>query len=368
MGYNICMSTVQTKHYISSDHLNKERAEVLEASWVLAAMSAQLPSANSEWLFEVDRYSIMLVRDDAGKVRAFHNSCLHRGTKLRCHPSPNKQVWKGRAGKSISCPYHGWEYDFKGHLQHIPKGEGISVYDRSKLREYPIYEVSGLIWICLGTPKESAATFLSTIPDVLKKYTLQEMLPIEARDFHFSVNWKISLENALDYYHVSKVHGSTVNAHVQEPPTFHENGWHSLQTLHIAPYRWRTWFDRQCTRRDVYSQQEMSSLHKYFIFPNLVLNVLPYHLTIMQIWPVDERHCIMRYRFCFRQNPSLLEKSRVYASWLASRYILYEDIKIYANIQEGMELSEMNEQPLHIEERGIQHCHYALEQWISNRL
>jgi phenylpropionate dioxygenase-like ring-hydroxylating dioxygenase large terminal subunit len=127
------------------------------------------------------------------------------------------------------------------------------------------------------------------------------MEPVEARDFHFPVNWKVSLENALDYYHVSTVHPKTVGAHVDAEPTFTDMGWHSLQTLYIAPYGWREKLDRHCARQRPYSDHELSSLHKYFVFPNLVINVLPYHLTVMQFFPDGPTNCIMRYRFCQRR-------------------------------------------------------------------
>jgi phenylpropionate dioxygenase-like ring-hydroxylating dioxygenase large terminal subunit len=367
MRYNILMATVKTKYYVNPEHLHKEKKRAIEGSWVLAASSAQLPASGSEWLFEIDKYSILLLRGKDNTVRAFHNSCLHRGTKLNCHHKKTKKEWFGRSTNIITCPYHGWQYDLKGNLRHIPKKEGISLKYQTKLKEYETHETAGFIWVCLGQPKENATVFLSDIPNALKKYKLQEMIPIEARDFQFPVNWKICLENSLDYYHVSSVHGSTVNAHVKDSPSFHKDHLHSLQTLHIAPYRWRSWFDKMCIRRDVYTPQEISSLHKYFIFPNLVLNVLPYHLTIMQIWPIDEKNCIMRYRFCFRQKASLPELGRAYVSWLASRYILYEDIKIYQHIQKGMELSELIEQPLHKEERGIQYFHHCLDKWMVNQ-
>ena len=50
------------------------------------------------------------------------------------------------------------------------------------------------------------------------------------------------------------------------------------------------------------------------------------------------------------ENPSMIERIRAYALWLASRYILYEDVRIYSSIQKGMELSVIKEQPLHNEE------------------
>ena len=224
----------------------------------------------------------------------------------------------------------------------------------------------GLIFICFSEPKIEADEFFAELERRLDKYQLAQMKPIEARDFEFDVNWKISLENSLDFYHVTRVHPKTVGAHIDNLPLYENIDLHCLQTLHIAPYFWRTMIDKHCARRDVYTDHELSSLHKYYVFPNLVLNVLPYHLTIMQFFPIDHERCIMRYRFCMREKPSLLERTRSYASWVASRIILYEDVKIYPQIQRGMNQGSIVEQPLHKEEIGVSHFHASLESWLQD--
>ena len=139
---------------------------------------------------------------------------------------------------------------------------------------------------------------------------------------------------------------------------------HSLQTLHIAPYGWRKRFDALCSRGGPYSDRQMESLHKFFVFPNLVLNVLPYHLTVMQLWPEGPTSCTMRYLFCMRSRPGILERARAYATWLASRWILYEDVKLYPLIQQGMEKGGVPRQMLHDEERSIAHFHSRLDDWL----
>ena len=368
MGYPHCMSDgfVYKNVYYDPKILESERSLVFGSSWICVALSSQLPHPNTEWLFEIAGHSILLMRDEQGVVHACKNSCLHRGTKLRIN---KKRIfdrffqWKGKPIQSITCPYHGWMYDTTGKLCHITKSQDFEAGVEQNLFAYATYESAGLIWIALQKPRYSAEYFLQNIRKPLQKYHLEEMIPIEAQDFFFPMNWKIGIENSLDYYHVSQVHRKTVNAHVTTSPTFTDLQWHNLQTLHIAPYKWRKNFDAFCSPDYGFQDHEMSSLHKYFVFPNLIINVLPYHLTIMQYWPIDERNCVLRYRFCRRKGRHPIEKIRAYASWLASRFILYEDVVLYRAIQEGIENAEMSKHYFHKQEIGVEHFHNRLQEW-----
>ncbi len=53
---------------------------------------------------------ILVVRDDAGALQAFHNTCRHRGAEL-CRESAGSL----RTG-AIVCPYHAWMYNLQGEL------------------------------------------------------------------------------------------------------------------------------------------------------------------------------------------------------------------------------------------------------------
>ena len=343
---------IETPRYTDSSFYAKEREAVFGKNWLMAGLSSTLPSPKSHHVVEILGKSILLTRDNNGVFHAFYNNCLHRGTQL-AH----------KAGKSeIQCPYHGWRYDHQGRLLEIKSPEGLrgTPCNKGMLRDIRCIEKSGLLWINFSQEARGFDPDLQNILEEISAYRLCEMSPIQARDFSFSINWKIVLENSLDFYHVSHAHASTVGAHVQQSPTFEELGLHNLQTLFIAPYPWRSFLDERTARGGPYTEKQKQSLHKYFIFPNLVLNVLPYHLTIMQLWPDATKACRMRYRFCLRKGAGVVEKARVYASWLASRWILYEDVRLYKGIQKGMTFSPFHKQPLHEEERSIAHFHKQL--------
>ena len=61
----------------------------------------------------------------------------------------------------------------------------------------------------------------------------------------------------------------------------------------------------------------------------------------------------------------MIERARAYATWLASRWILYEDVKIYDLVHNGFHSGEVPLQPLHTQESAIGHFHQSLQDWPS---
>ena len=351
-------SYIKTERYTGNDFFQSEQQKIFGKSWVMAGLSSRISKPRTHFVCKTPEQSYLITRDEKGQVHAFYNSCLHRGTQLA------RSSGKGE----IQCPYHGWKYTHDGILAKIPKPDGMmgTPCNHGRLRPIHCMERSGTIWISWAEEPPAIDKDLMDIFSDLKAYRFEEFSPVESRDFVFPVNWKIVLENSLDFYHVAFAHSSTVNAHVKQGPTFERLGFHNLQSLFIAPYPWRSWIDSKTARGGPYTDKQKQSLHKYFIFPNLVLNVLPYHITIMQLWPVGTDSCWMRYRFCMRKGASVLERARVYGTWLASRWILYEDVRLYSGIQSGMNRSPFAEQPLHEEECAIQHFHEQLTTFVES--
>lgn len=350
---------VPSSHYVDEEHLEQEREHVFRRSWLMACPEWQVARPGEYAVFDELGESIVVLRDERGTVRAMHNSCRHRGSRL--------MEGCGRA-TSIDCPYHGWSYGLDGGLRRVPREEGFERLTTSKmaLRAVRCSTWGGFVWVNLAADAPPLADSLGPLPDELAPYKLDEMRPIGTRDEVIPANWKAMLENAMDFYHVPFVHGRTINRHVTEGPDLHSYGDHSRQRLAIAPYGWRQRLDRACTRGGPYTETQASSLHKYLIFPNLLINVLPYHLTVMQAWPVDAQTCRLRYSFNKRRGARGLELARVYATGAASRYILKEDIDVLLRFQRGVSTGRVAEQHLHDEEAAASHFHGALERWMAD--
>jgi Rieske 2Fe-2S family protein len=139
------MTTVSSQVYYDSVHAQRER--MLFDGWTLAALSSQLPSPSTLWVAKMSNQTVLLTRDEAGIVRAFENSCLHRGTQIY-PPKTGRNSWRGTPVEHVQCGYHGWKYNFRGSIQHIPKPKGIQCSE-THLKQYAVFEDAGFIWVSL---------------------------------------------------------------------------------------------------------------------------------------------------------------------------------------------------------------------------
>ena len=191
------------------------------------------------------------------------------------------------------------------------------------------------------------------------------MRPIQSFERELPCNWKVVLENAMDLYHVPVVHSRSVSRYVDTQPELTKLGDHSRQRIQIARYGWRQRLDEACSRGGPYTPLQRSAMHKYFVFPNFLINVLPFHLTVMQVFPIDPTSCLLRYSFCRRKGARGLELARALATWLASRWILREDLGILQRFQDGVATGRVSEQLFHEGEGAGAHLHGARDRWLA---
>src|SRR5215467_7379093 len=93
--------TLDREYFVSQDVFAAEHERIFLRSWLLAGHVSQLEEPGSYFLFEIERESVIVVRDRDGKIHALHNHCRHRGSRL-CHEV------NGKLGQVILCPYHAW--------------------------------------------------------------------------------------------------------------------------------------------------------------------------------------------------------------------------------------------------------------------
>ncbi|MCO4770235.1 MAG: aromatic ring-hydroxylating dioxygenase subunit alpha [Deltaproteobacteria bacterium] len=352
------MRSVPGTRYTDPEFLDVEKTRVFRKAWVVACPLWQVAKAGDFFCFEQFGASVIIVRDAQGELRAFQNTCLHRGSRLLEGAGNTPE---------IRCRYHGWRYGLDGHLEHVPRPDGFEelACEKMHLHRVRLRVLLGFVWITLSKDAPELEQSLGGIAEELAPYELSQMRPIQEKVFPLPTNWKAVLENATDFYHVPFVHSSTVTPHVATGPDMRSYGDNTRQTLHIAPYGWRGWLDDKCSRGGPYTRKQKSSLHKYLIFPNFLINVLPYHLTVMQVWPVEADKCELHYAFCRRKGARGIELARAYATWGASRYILREDLHILKWFQEGVATDAVRMQRLHEEEEAAAHFHGVLSKWVE---
>jgi phenylpropionate dioxygenase-like ring-hydroxylating dioxygenase large terminal subunit len=350
--------TIDAAVYTDPKVLMAETDRVFRRSWIAAAPSWRLRGPNRYATLSEAGIDVVVTRDSSGSLAAFQNRCLHRGSRL-AHGC-------GKATE-LKCGYHGWVYGLEGHLQHAPEAEGFGGIDVTGMHLKPIAvrEWAGLIWVNLSDEPADFIESLGGIASELEPYALSEMKPIEERVFTLPINWKTMLENAFDYYHVGEVHSRTVHAHVKTRPEMALYGDHVRQNVHIAPYAWRRLIDRRCSRGGPYTDKQMSQLYKYTLFPNTMLNVLPYHLTVMRFWPDGVGRTRLHYAFCRRKGARGVEWLRAHGTWLASRIILAEDVRMLMRCQTEPDAQAVPHHLLHDHEAASSHFHETMERWLQ---
>ena len=99
--------------YTSQAFFDREIAHMWPRVWQWACREEQIPEAGDYYVYEVGPHSVLVVRDEDLEIKAYVNSCLHRGTKFRMG---------GTAGSmnDIRCPFHGWTWTLGGELKRLP--------------------------------------------------------------------------------------------------------------------------------------------------------------------------------------------------------------------------------------------------------
>src|SRR4051812_37157857 len=128
--------TLPRDYFVSPEIFATERERIFYQSWLLVGHVSQLEANGSYFLFELDTESVIVLRDSAGEVRAFHNHCRHRGSKL-C------QEHAGKFGATIQCPYHAWTYTLDGALRNVPAMTEVAGFD---VGDWPLHAVALAIW------------------------------------------------------------------------------------------------------------------------------------------------------------------------------------------------------------------------------
>ena len=268
------------ENYRSEERFNAE-IEVLRRLPVPFCPSAALPEKGSFIARTAALTPIVVVRGDDGIVRAFRNSCRHRGMA----------VANGNGcARAFVCPYHSWTYGLNGNLKHIPGQEGFPGVDMAEHGLVPVTaeERGGLVFVTQDAPLSNGA--LDALPDIIDQR--QDMF--DHGEYMDETNWKLMAETSMEGYHIKSLHNRTFypygldNINVVE--TFGPN------SRIIFPFR------RINKLRDLPREERNIrgvTTDVYQLFPNAHFSVLSSHSILIVLEPVsptETRTVIYRLR------------------------------------------------------------------------
>ena len=149
-----------------------------------------------------------MLRDDRGDVRAFFNTCRHRGSKICLEEH-------GQFRKYLVCPYHQWTYDLSGKLHRATRmhADFDASPERNALKRVDAREVGGLIYVCLAEAQPDSE-FARVIEPYLWPHGLAKTKVAHRHHITIRANWKLFMENSRECYHCPSSHPELLKSFV----------------------------------------------------------------------------------------------------------------------------------------------------------
>ena len=186
--------SLEAAFYTDDEVYERDLDVIFARNWIFVAAAAEVPEPGDYLTVDVGARSVIVVRDDDEQVRAWHNVCRHRGSRLL-------QERQGAVG-NIVCPYHRWTYGVDGELMFAEAQPPD--FDKAcfSLRPVHVRNVSGLVFVCLA---EQAPDDLDEVAAVLAPhlapYDLDRAKVAATYDLAEAGNWKLVMENNRECYH-----------------------------------------------------------------------------------------------------------------------------------------------------------------------
>ena len=190
--------TLPQKLYVSEEAYRFDVDVMLKSVWLYACTVAHVKNPGDWFLFELGETSVIVVRGRDGEIRAFHNTCTHRGAKL-CDAANGSNA-------RITCPYHQWTFALDGKLlaaRNMPEEFDKAAYG---LRPVAIENIAGLIFLCLADNPPPIDRVKADIAEQVSIYKLDRLKVAVQDDLIEPANWKLVMENNRECYHCDASH------------------------------------------------------------------------------------------------------------------------------------------------------------------
>jgi Rieske 2Fe-2S family protein len=194
--------TLPSEFYFDGDHYERELRKIWYRNWLYVCRASELRGPRAFRVFEIGSQEILILRDQNEELRAFHNTCRHRGSVLVREP-------KGRLpGSKITCPYHCWAYDLQGKLQRTPTPSEQGDFDKA---DYSLYDVAVRDWngfVFIHLEPENARPLEESFngSHLLDNWPLADLALGHTYEKILHCNWKVFWENFNECLHCPSVH------------------------------------------------------------------------------------------------------------------------------------------------------------------
>ncbi len=190
---------IPRERYLSPAVHQKEVEKVWSRVWQVVCREEEIPETGDVWVHDVAGASLLVVRSAPGEVKAFHNACLHRGTRLATGPGRTQE---------LRCPFHGFTWRLDGTFAGMPCQWDFPavVPEEFSLPEVRTGSWGGFVFVTLDPDQGPLEDYLEILPDHFASWPLGERFTAAHVVRPLKCNWKVALEAFIESYHTVAVH------------------------------------------------------------------------------------------------------------------------------------------------------------------
>jgi phenylpropionate dioxygenase-like ring-hydroxylating dioxygenase large terminal subunit len=287
--------------YHSDAFLELEKDHVFRTHWLIACHSSDVPEPGDYFTFDAVGERAIIIRGDNGELRAFHNICRHRGSRLVADE-------KGTCKNAMICPFHGWVYNLDGTLRGAARPKSFPTMDKTEFGLIPMdIEVwMGFVYIRFHKgPQPSVAEMMKPFEEEAAAYKMDTLVPTNGvTTMTTAVNWKSVRDVDNEGYHVPMAHPALQDLYGS---TYYDEPWvngtcRSFGTF--KPHGGRLWSVRNYLKFSTPAPHLPEHLHRawgyYGLFPSNVIIFMPESIQFYNEYPISKDNTLLRggiYRY-----------------------------------------------------------------------
>ena len=282
--------------YFNAELLELERRELFRRCWQLACHVSDVPEPGDYRCFDMVGERALIVRGHDGEVRAFHNVCRHRGSRVVAHQA-------GHCRSALVCPFHGWSYNLDGTLRAVPQKRTLPTLDPQRHGLIPLeHEIwNGFVFVrFIKSDQPPVSELMAPYAEEVGLYRVAKARPLTKISKHESGQWKAVRDVDNEGYHVPR---PSLAAGPLWPGLRDGRGGlgisRSFAPFNEAPDKY--WSVRQYKKLlpEVESLPESHRRAWLYIglFPNLVLMLYPDRVGFYQEYPLAIGRTEQRYAY-----------------------------------------------------------------------
>jgi phenylpropionate dioxygenase-like ring-hydroxylating dioxygenase large terminal subunit len=351
--------------YIDQRFYDLEMKHLWPKVWLYAGHVDDVPEPGSYKLWNECGVQIIIVRGKDMRIRAFYNTCLHRGGPLVMESSGKSSL--------LVCKYHSWSYDLEGNLRAVPDEHEFPGLDKSAHKLLPVRcELWGNFIFINRDP--NAVPLLESLTPLLsdfKDFRMDKLKVYAKTTFEMTVDWKAVMDNFHEVYHVKQLHPKTINDYLDYRATVCTmyKGGHSrfVLPMHAGDRGANAQVLDTGGRTTGKPEHEITRTGNasYTIFPNIVTPTAEFQFPLQVFWPTGPRSARMDVIFVAPEGHNDPQSPECQMTVAAFNAVMAEDTSIMNALNQSMATDEFKSITLGYQERRIYQHHEHIDRVIG---